>query len=111
MFSTEFEGRPHPYSSSRSHQKGQQDVLPQDRRESLMARYRFWFHDRDKKGQLLDANILKAAEAIAPKLTRYRQNEIDGESAANDILQAAVEAASNATRRHGIENPDRYLAS
>src|SRR5215831_4976760 len=85
--------------------------LPEDRCESFMARYRFWFYDRDKKGQPLDPTILKAAEKIAPKLTRYRQKEIDGESTANDILQTAVEAASSAISRRSIENPASYLAS
>ncbi len=87
-----------------------QEVLPEDR-ESLMARYRFWFHDKDKKGQPLDADILKAAEEIAPMLTRYRQQEIDCESTSNEILQAAVEAASKATRKNPIANPAGYLAS
>ena len=76
-----------------------------------MARYRFWFHDKDKKGQPLDADILKAAEEIAPMLTRYRQQEIDCESTSNEILQAAVEAASKATRKNRIANPAGYLAS
>ena len=35
---------------------------------SLMARYRFWIHDKDRKGQPLDENILKTAEEIAPTL-------------------------------------------
>jgi RNA polymerase sigma factor (sigma-70 family) len=76
-----------------------------------MARFQFWFHDKDKNGQPLDANMLKAAEEIAPSLTRYRQQEIDCEATSNDILQEAVEAASNATRRNRIANPAGYLAS
>src|SRR5438093_2256662 len=76
-----------------------------------MARYRFWFHDRDKKGQPLNADVLKAAEEIAPTLARYRQNEIDCESTSNDILQDAVEATSKATRKNHIANPAGYLAS
>ena len=76
-----------------------------------MARYRFWFHDKDKKGQPLDQNVLKAADEIAPLLTRYRKHEIDCESTSNDILQDAVEAASNATRKNHIANPAGYLAS
>lgn len=76
-----------------------------------MARYRFWLHDRDKQGQPLDGDVLKAAEQIAPQLTRYRQQEIDCESTTNDILQTAVEAASRATRTKPIENPAGYLFS
>jgi RNA polymerase sigma factor (sigma-70 family) len=76
-----------------------------------MARYTFWFHDRDKQGQPLNQNILKTAEEIAPLLSRYRKNEIDCESTANDILQDAIEAASNATRRRRIANPAGYLVS
>ena len=64
-----------------------------------MARYRFWFHDRDKDGKPINPDILEAAEEIAPTLARYREEEIDCESTSNDILQAAVEAASNATAR------------
>src|SRR5438128_63540 len=72
---------------------------------NLMARYRFWIHDKDRKGQPLDQNVLKTAEEIAPALTRYRQQEIDCESTSNDMLQSAVEAASKATRKNHIENP------
>ena len=61
-----------------------------------MARYRFWFNDKDRNGQPLDKNVLKTAEEIAPVLTRYRYQEIDSESTCNDLLQEAVEAASNA---------------
>lgn len=78
---------------------------------SLMARYRFWIHDKDRKGHPLDQDILKTAEEIAPTLTRYRQQEIDCESTSNDMLQAAVEAASKATLRNRIENPPGYLTS
>ena len=78
---------------------------------NLMARYRFWIHDKDRKGQLLDENIVKTAEEIGPALTRYRQQEIDCESTSNEMLQSAVEAASKATRRNHIENPPGYLTS
>jgi DNA-directed RNA polymerase specialized sigma24 family protein len=76
-----------------------------------MARYRFWIHRKDKKGQPLDEDILKAAEELAPTLTRYRQQEIDCESASNDMLRSAVEAASKATRKNRIANPCGYLTS
>ena len=76
-----------------------------------MARYRFWIHDKDRKGQPLDENILKTAEEIAPTLTRYRRQEIDCESTSNDILQSAVEAASKAKRRNHVDNPPGYLTS
>ena len=78
---------------------------------NLMARYRFWIHDKDRKGQPLDENILKTAEEIAPTLTRYRRHEIDCESTSNDILQSAVEAASKAKRRNQVDNPPGYLTS
>jgi RNA polymerase sigma factor (sigma-70 family) len=78
---------------------------------NLMARYRFWIHDKDRKGQPLDENILKTAEDIAPTLTRYRRQEIDCESTSNDILQSAVEAASKAKRRNHVDNPPGYLTS
>jgi RNA polymerase sigma factor (sigma-70 family) len=76
-----------------------------------MARYRLWLHNKNKKGQPLDESVLKAAEDIAPLLTRYRQHEIDCESTTNDILQSAVEAASDATRKKTIANPAGYLVS
>ena len=75
-----------------------------------MARYRFWFNDKDRNGQPLDENVLKTAEKIAPVLTRYRHQEIDCESKCNDMLQEAVEAASRATRRNPISNLAGYLA-
>jgi RNA polymerase sigma factor (sigma-70 family) len=75
-----------------------------------MARYRFWFHDKDKNGQPLDKSVLKTAEEIAPVLTNYRYEEIDSKSACNDMLQEAVEAASRATRRHSIANLAGYIA-
>jgi len=78
---------------------------------NVMARYRFWIHDKDRKGQPLDENILKTAEEIAPTLTRYRRQEIDCESTSNDILQSAVEAASKAKRRNHVDNPPGYLTS
>ena len=78
--------------------------------DGLMARYRFWFHDKDKNGQPLDKNVLKTAEEIAPILTRYRYQEIDSESACNDMMQEAVEAASRVTRRHAIANLPGYIA-
>ena len=74
-----------------------------------MARYRFWIHDKDRKGRPLDEDILKTAESIAPTLTRYRSQEIDCESTSNDMLQSAVEAASLARRKNHIENPPGYL--
>jgi RNA polymerase sigma factor (sigma-70 family) len=76
-----------------------------------MARYRFWIRDKDRTGQPIDESILKTAEEMAPTLTRYRQQEIDCESTSNDMLQAAVEAASKATTRDQIENRHGYLAS
>ena len=79
--------------------------------ENLMERYKFWFHDRDKKGQPLDESLLKTAEEIAPLLTRYRQDEIDCESTANDILQDAIEAASNSIRKNRVANTAGYLVS
>jgi len=77
----------------------------------LMARYRFWIHDKDKKGQPLDENVVKAAEEIAPTLTRYRQQEIDCEATSNEMLQSAVEAASKGVRRNNIANLRGYLTS
>ena len=76
-----------------------------------MARHRFWIYDKDRKGRPLDKKILKAAEKIAPTLTRYRHQELDSESTSNEMLQSAVEAASEATRRNRIENPPGYLTS
>jgi RNA polymerase sigma factor (sigma-70 family) len=76
-----------------------------------MARHRFWIHDKDKKGRPLDRKIVKAAEEIAPTLTRYRHREIDSESTSDEMLQSAVEAASDATRRNRVENPPGYLTS
>jgi RNA polymerase sigma factor (sigma-70 family) len=76
-----------------------------------MERYKFWFHDRDKKGQPLDENLLKTAEEIAPLLTRYRRDEIDCESTANDLLQDAIEAASNSIRKNRVANTAGYLVS
>jgi len=78
---------------------------------TLMAHYRFWIHDKDRKGKPLDENILKTAEELAPTLTRYRRDELDCESTSNDILQSAVEAASKAKRRNHVENPPGYLTS
>ena len=78
---------------------------------NVMARYKFWFHDRDKNGQPLDEDILKAAEKVAPLLIRYRKDEIGCNSTANDILQEAVEAASHVTRKRPITNPAGYLVS
>ena len=76
----------------------------------LMARYRFWFHDKDRNGQPLDKSVLKTAEEIAPALTNYRYEEIDSKSTCNDMMQEAVEAASRATRRHPIRNLAGYIA-
>jgi RNA polymerase sigma factor (sigma-70 family) len=78
--------------------------------DGLMAHYRFWFHDKDRKGRPLDKNVLKTAEEIAPILTNYRYEEIDSKSTCNEMLQEAVEAASRATRRHFIENLAGYIA-
>ena len=78
--------------------------------DGLMARYRFWFHDKDRNGQPLDQNVLKTAEEIAPVLTNYRYEEIDSKSTCNEMLQEAVEAASSATRRHFIANLAGYIA-
>lgn len=75
-----------------------------------MARYRFWFNDKDSNGQPLDKNVLETAEKIAPVLTRYRHQEIDCESTCNDMLQEAVEAASRATQRNPVTNLAGYLA-
>src|ERR1051326_4186014 len=77
----------------------------------LMTRYRFWIHDKDRKGQPLDENILKTAEELAPTLTRYRRDELDCESTSNDMLQFAVEAASKAKRSNHVENPPGYITS
>ena len=74
-----------------------------------MARYRFWIHDKDRKGRPLDEEIVKTAETIAPTLTRYRQQEIACESISNDMLQSAVEAASRARRTNPIKNLPGYL--
>jgi RNA polymerase sigma factor (sigma-70 family) len=76
-----------------------------------MARYRFWFHNKDRNGKPLDERILKAAEELAPSLTRYRHEEIESKSTANDILQDAVEAASKVTLSKRITNPEGYLTS
>jgi len=76
-----------------------------------MGRYQFWFHGKDKKGRPLDENLLKAAEELAPMLTRYRQQEIDCESTCNDILQEAVEATSDAMRRKPIANVHGYITT
>jgi RNA polymerase sigma factor (sigma-70 family) len=75
-----------------------------------MARYRFWFYDKDRDGQPLDENVLKTAEKIAPILSRYRYQEIDSESKCNDLLQQAVEAASHASRKNPIKNLAGYIA-
>ena len=76
-----------------------------------MSHYRFWVHDKDKKGRPIDEKILKAADEIGPDLARYRQQEIDCESTSNSILQSAVEAASQANSSTQIENPPGYLTS
>jgi len=79
--------------------------------DGLMARYQFWFHDKDRKnGQPLDEKVLKTAEEIAPILTNYRYEEIDSKSTCNEMLQEAVEAASRAARRHVIANLAGYIA-
>ena len=73
--------------------------------------YRFWFHNKDDKGRPLDERLLKAAEEIAPAVTRYRQEELDCESTANELLQEAIEAGSKAKRAKPIENPRAYITS
>jgi RNA polymerase sigma factor (sigma-70 family) len=73
--------------------------------------YRFWFHNKDDEGRPLDERILKAAEEIAPLLTRYRHQEIGCESKANDLLQSAIEAASKAKHLKPIRNPIAYITS
>ena len=73
--------------------------------------YRFWFHNKDDKGQPLDETLLKAAEENAPALTRYREEELDSESTANELLQKAIEAGSKAKRTRPIENPIAYITS
>src|SRR2546427_6664074 len=75
----------------------------------FMAAYKFWFHDRDKKGSPLSEDILETAERIATLLTRYRKHEIDCESTSNEILQDAIEAASKASRGNHIANPAGYV--
>jgi RNA polymerase sigma factor (sigma-70 family) len=75
-----------------------------------MARYRFWFYNKDREGQPLDENVLKTAEKIAPILSRYRYQEIDSESKCNDLLQQAAEAASRASRKNPIANLAGYIA-
>jgi RNA polymerase sigma factor (sigma-70 family) len=76
-----------------------------------MARYRFWLHDKDRKGRPIDRTILKIADEIGPDLARYRQEEVDCESTSNAMLQSAVEAASQAARNSRIENPPGYLTA
>ena len=73
--------------------------------------YRFWFHNKDDKGRPLDEQLLKAVEEIAPLLTRYRHEEIDCDSTANELLQSAIEAGSKAQRTKPIENPIAYITS
>jgi len=73
--------------------------------------YSFWFHNKDDKGRPLDEQLLKAAEEIAPLLTRYRHEEIDCDSTANELLQSAIEAGSKAKRTKPIENPIAYITS
>ena len=76
-----------------------------------MARYRFWVHDKDRKGRPIDETILKAADEIGPDLARYRQEEVDCESTSNAMLQSAVEAVSQAKLNSKIGNPHGYLTS
>jgi RNA polymerase sigma factor (sigma-70 family) len=73
--------------------------------------YRFWFHNKDDQGRPLDESILKAAEEMAPILSHYREQELDCESHANEIMQSAIEAASKATRTTPIKNPIAYITS
>jgi RNA polymerase sigma factor (sigma-70 family) len=74
-----------------------------------MGSYSFWFYGKDDKGRPLDANILKAAEQIAPTLARYREHEVGCDSTINTLLQSAIEAASRAKRTKPIDNPIGYL--
>jgi RNA polymerase sigma factor (sigma-70 family) len=76
-----------------------------------MRHYKFWFHDRDKRGQPIHESILTAAEKMALSLARYRIHEIDCLSTCNEILQKAIEAASHASHRTLITNPAKYLRS
>jgi DNA-directed RNA polymerase specialized sigma24 family protein len=73
--------------------------------------YLFWFHNKDDEGRPLDETLIKAAEEIAPVLTRYRHDEVGCDSTANELLQSAIEAASRAKRTGPIENPIAYLTS
>jgi hypothetical protein len=75
-----------------------------------MANYRFYIRDTDSKGQPIDDVVRKAAESIAPILTRYGQEEIGSERISDEMLQSAVEAASNAKRKTDVENPSGYLS-
>jgi len=75
-----------------------------------MARYRFWLYKKDRKGRPIDKAILKIAEEIGHDLAPYRQKELD-ESTSNEMLQSAVEAASQATQNSTIEDPPGYLTS
>jgi hypothetical protein len=76
-----------------------------------MARYRFWLYKKDRKGRPIDKPILKIGEKIGPDLAPCGQKEVDCESPSNEILQSAVEAASQATQSSTIENPPGYLTS
>ena len=75
-----------------------------------MGRYRFWLYKKDRKGRPIDKAILKIAEEIGHDLAPYRQKELD-ESTSNEMLQSAVEAASQATQNSTIEDPPGYLTS
>ena len=74
-----------------------------------MDRYRFWIHDKDENGLPLDPQIMRAAEEILDALAKYREEEIQDESAINTMLQSAVEAASKANRNNRIRNPAGYI--
>src|SRR5262245_8229360 len=74
-----------------------------------MFRYRFLIHTKDTKGRRIAETLVRADEAIAPELARYRQREIRCESATNSMIQSAVEIASKAKRVRPLENPVAYL--
>jgi len=74
-----------------------------------MGRYRFWIHKKDAQGKPLNEQLVTAAEEAAPTLARYRQQEINCESTTNQLLQAAVEAASKAERQVPIRNTIGYI--
>jgi DNA-directed RNA polymerase specialized sigma24 family protein len=87
------------------------DSPHEDTAEEIMARYRFWIHDKDEDGKPLDPEIVETAERVAPRLWEYRRKELRDKSTANSLLQSAVESASKAKHAHLIENPAGYLTA